>query len=320
VQSLFRGVEGILSYSARAADFNVYWGAGGVVDSVIDVTHNVVVPFDTVAAGGWGFLNASNTAAAGSLDGRPGVVSLFDFFCVAPLVDFPSGNIGGQCDVAEPYKLAPVAELSPIAMISGSSPSSAAVTGKAAQPNPGFGMYMPGHIFFFEMAALPAAGAVWTLRTYTGGGIVGGNGVGTAGNEGPSVYTQVEPIAFTAVGAELHLLFNATNELLTPTLTSLDNVRTVPDPYYVTSEFEQTTDNKVIKFVNLPNAATVRIYSSSGVLVDLIEHNSISADGTATWNVRNRNNQVVASGVYFYHIEAGDARKVGRFTIVNFAQ
>ena len=26
------------------------------------------------------------------------------------------------------------------------------------------------------------------------------------------------------------------------------------------------------------------------------------------WNVRNRNNQVVASGVYFYHVESGDAR------------
>jgi len=24
--------------------------------------------------------------------------------------------------------------------------------------------------------------------------------------------------------------------------------------------------------------------------------------------------------VYFYHLEAGDARRVGRFTVVNFAQ
>ncbi len=51
-----------------------------------------------------------------------------------------------------------------------------------------------------------------------------------------------------------------------------------------------------------------------------IEHNSSQLGGTADWNVRNRNNQVVASGVYFYHIESGDARRVGRFTIVNFAQ
>jgi hypothetical protein len=88
----------------------------------------------------------------------------------------------------------------------------------------------------------------------------------------------------------------------------------------VTSEFEQTTDTKIIKFVNLPENAIIRIYSSSGVLVRLLEHHSTTFGGEETWDVRNRNNQVVASGVYFYHIEAGNARKVGRFTVVNFAQ
>ena len=94
----------------------------------------------------------------------------------------------------------------------------------------------------------------------------------------------------------------------------------MPDPYYVTSQFEATTDAKVIKFVNLPADAIVRIYSSSGVLVNVLEHHSDTFGGEADWNVRNRNNQVVASGVYFYHVEAGDARRVGRFTVVNFAQ
>ena len=42
--------------------------------------------------------------------------------------------------------------------------------------------------------------------------------------------------------------------------------------------------------------------------------------GLLNWNLRNRNNQFVASGVYFYHIEAPDGKtKVGRFTVVNFA-
>ena len=62
------------------------------------------------------------------------------------------------------------------------------------------------------------------------------------------------------------------------------------------------------------------VVAESGVLVDVIEHNSDLFSGEANWNVRNRNNQVVASGVYFYHIESGEARKVGRFTVVNFAQ
>ncbi len=42
---------------SAGADLNVYWGAAGVVDSVVDITHNVLVPFDTMAAGSWGILN-----------------------------------------------------------------------------------------------------------------------------------------------------------------------------------------------------------------------------------------------------------------------
>jgi hypothetical protein len=95
----------------------------------------------------------------------------------------------------------------------------------------------------------------------------------------------------------------------------------VPDPYYVTNAFERTSSAKTIKFVNLPERAVVRIYSTSGVLVRVLEHNSAQFAGSLDWDVRNRNNQVVASGVYFYHIESpSGARRVGRMTIVNFAQ
>ena len=100
----------------------------------------------------------------------------------------------------------------------------------------------------------------------------------------------------------------------------LANVHTVPDPYYVTNPYEQTSSSKIIRFVNLPQQAIIRIYTASGVLVRVLDHNSSTFAGEAVWDVRNRNNQVVASGVYFYHIESGEARKVGRFTVVNFAQ
>ena len=129
-----------------------------------------------------------------------------------------------------------------------------------------------------------------------------------------------QPRTFSAVGAAFGVQYTASNGVNAPTIADLDKVHTVPDPYYVTNEFEQSTDVKVLKFVNLPSACTIRIYSSSGVLVDVIEHNSNAADGTESWNLQNRNHQVVATGVYFYHIEAGDARRVGRFTVVNFAQ
>ena len=117
----------------------------------------------------------------------------------------------------------------------------------------------------------------------------------------------------TALGAELRIDYAVTNQLRASTKEDLSLVHTVPDPYYVTNSFETTTTDKIIRFVNLPAQAIIRIYSSSGVLVQVLEHNSTTRGATTdavsvgggqeTWNVRNRNNQVVASGVYFYHIE-----------------
>jgi hypothetical protein len=53
----------------------------------------------------------------------------------------------------------------------------------------------------------------------------------------------------------------------------------------------------------------------------VLNHNDPTGGGETTWNLRNRNNQFVASGVYFYHVEAANGQtKVGRFTVVNFAQ
>jgi flagellar hook assembly protein FlgD len=72
--------------------------------------------------------------------------------------------------------------------------------------------------------------------------------------------------------------------------------------------------------VNLPSQAIIRIYSSSGILVNVLSHNDVAGSSEQTWNLRNRNNQFVASGVYFYHVESPDGqKKIGRFTVVNFA-
>jgi hypothetical protein len=316
LQNTFRQFEGATGGAARAADFNVYWGAAGKVDSVIDVTHNVPVPFaaDHIA-GTWGILNAAAGAAGGSADARAGVVTLADFACVNPLKTFPAVTGLFACSAATPYQLSQTAVPASIAFIITNTSTAATSPVRTGQ---GFYMYLPGHMFGFELAAgVPASGTVWTMRSYTGG-IQGGKG-GPGGDEGPYVFNSViRP--FTASGAELRFAFDVVNQLASTTRADLSKIHTVPDPYYVTSEFEQTTDTKVIKFVNLPNDAIIRIYSSSGVLVDLLEHHSTQFGGSEDWDVRNRNNQVVASGVYFYHIESGDARRVGRFTIVNFAQ
>jgi hypothetical protein len=193
--------------------------------------------------------------------------------------------------------------------------------------NAGFALYIAGEFYTFELAggALPAEGAVWSLRQYVGA-IVGGQGA--AGDLGPYVYSNPEVVLpFTAVGAEIRSSFTVQHQVAAATKEDLSSVHTVPDPYYVKSVYEASTEQKVLKFVGLPQKAIIRIYSASGVLVRLLEHDAAAYSATSRsqgsemdWDLRNRNNQVVASGVYVYHVEAGDARRVGRFTVVNFAQ
>jgi hypothetical protein len=312
----YRAIEAFLGGATRAADINMYWGAGGVVDSVIDITHNVPVPFADSMGGTWGFLNTSAATGTAS-DGRPTILTLNDFGCVAPLNDAnrqPDGALWliADCTAGPIYPLSNTAIPGPIAIYGGALTSGATAP---QNPNNGFGLYLAGHIFMMELAggAVPAQGTVWTMRSYIGY-INGGTPYGS-----PYAFTS-QPRTFNAVGADLKLTVTASNEVVAATDQDLSRVHTVPDPYYVTNQFEQTTDTKVIKFVNLPNDCIVRIYSSSGVLVTMLEHHTTTFGGAEDWNVRNRNNQVVASGVYFYHIESGDARRVGRFTIVNFAE
>jgi hypothetical protein len=328
--NVWRNVEGIIGGATRAADYNVYWGAGGVIDSVIDISSNVIVPFDANRLhGSWGILNQSAAQPfAGSYDGRT-ELTVNDFGCVEPFKSTyatASNELG--CAGGPTYVLSNTAVPGPIVFWSG--PTTNARTGCASglgcgivAANPGFAIYLPGHLFLFELTGgqVPAAGTVWSMRDYIGAIRGGGNGCGfcTAGADGPYAFVP-QARTMAAVGAEVRFTFDVVNRLNPPVEASLNNVHTVPDPYYVTSEFEQTTDTKIIKFVNLPQDAIIRIYSSSGVLVNLLEHHSTTFGGSADWSVRNRNNQVVSSGVYFYHIESGNARKVGRFTIVNYAQ
>jgi hypothetical protein len=320
LQNTWRNVHGALGAAQRAADFNVWWGDAGFVDSVVDVTHKVPVPFAADHIGGtWGFLNQTATTAPGAFDTRPGVLTLTDFGCVPPLNTFATvGAAGGliAC-TAPPYQLSQTAVPGPIAHFS---PTSGDAITHAVAAGPGFAMYLAGNIFMFELpggGVVPVKGTVWSMRSYIGA-IRGGHGDG--GDEGGYRFSNPSKRTLSAVGASFTVDYSVTNQLAAASDANLKSVHTVPDPYYVTSGFETTNEQKIIKFVNLPADAIIRIYSLSGVLVRVLEHHSVSFGGDETWDVRNRNGQFVSSGVYFYHIEAGGARRVARMTIINFAQ
>ena len=161
---------GITAGVKRAADYNVFWGEAGVIDSVIDVTHGAVVPFNAGANATWGILNPA-VAAAGSPDGSP-ILTDLDFACVEPFRTLAAGAF--VCPGAA-YAMSNTAIPGPVGFFSGGGYPPAVPIVPATDA--GFGMYIVGDKFTFELAggALPADGTVWTLRAYVGA-ITGGQG------------------------------------------------------------------------------------------------------------------------------------------------
>ncbi len=104
---------------------------------------------------------------------------------------------------------------------------------------------------------------------------------------------------------------------------SLEEIRVVPNPYVAAATWEPRNPYssgrgpRSIHFTHLPKQCTIRIYSVSGELVAVIEHNNPLLDGTAEWNLLTRDNLPVSYGVYVYHIDApGVGEKIGRFAII----
>ena len=300
-----RDIETLLSSVARAADFTIHWGAGGVIDSVHDVTHHMQVPFKSLVRASWGLITAASFTTFGgpAPDGNNALLTWSDIYCVAPIRAMLTRCGGGPSAAMQS-----TATLTPIAM----TPSLYANTSGLSATGNGFIFYLNGHFFLMQMAALPPAGTVWGARFYSGA----------------VTYTAADGYGFVAAtrppavpGLRIQAIFTGTT--VDPTKTTdaaLARVHTVPDPYYVTTALEATANTKILKFVNLPARCIVRIYSVSGVLVQVLTHNDAGGGSDLTWNLRNRNNQFVASGVYFYHVETPDGKStVKRFTVVNFA-
>jgi hypothetical protein len=101
---------------------------------------------------------------------------------------------------------------------------------------------------------------------------------------------------------------------------TLENVFVAPNPFIVQSGFVGESVggdiNTQLRFYNLPRTCTIRIFSYSGQLIQTIEHDADKVDH-AYFQVT-RNNQLIASGVYFYVVDAPDgSRTHGKFVIIN---
>ena len=82
---------------------------------------------------------------------------------------------------------------------------------------------------------------------------------------------------------------------------SLDLINVVPNPYYAFSAYETSRLDNRIKFINLPQACTISIYSVNGTLV-----RKFRKDNGLTyldWDLKNASNIPIAGGVYICHVD-----------------
>ena len=104
----------------------------------------------------------------------------------------------------------------------------------------------------------------------------------------------------------------------------LDRICVVPNPYVETNIIEpqnyisrQQRGFRRLCFAHLPQRCTIRIYTISGELVKVLEHNSSIDDGKEYWNLLTKDNMEIAYGVYLFHVDApGIGTKTGKFAVI----
>lgn len=97
----------------------------------------------------------------------------------------------------------------------------------------------------------------------------------------------------------------------------LEEIRVVPNPYYVVSAWEMSPNERMIKFTHLPPVCTISIYNSAGELVATLHHNhNSSIESEEIWNLRSFEDRDIAPGLYFYHCKSDIGEKTGKFVII----
>ncbi|MGE5399332.1 MAG: hypothetical protein ACM3S2_02950 [Ignavibacteriales bacterium] len=118
-------------------------------------------------------------------------------------------------------------------------------------------------------------------------------------------------------------LFETTKSEYSPELAqqSIDNIYVVPNPYvaFGASENPGRTGTKKgdreLQFRNLPPKCTIRIYTMTGELVDVIEKDDLSS--IASWALLTKEGMRISYGVYLYHVDVpGVGEKIGKFAVI----
>jgi hypothetical protein len=105
------------------------------------------------------------------------------------------------------------------------------------------------------------------------------------------------------------------------------NVKVVPNPYLIHNEWQQSFAQRRLRFINLPSQCTIRVFNINGELVKTIRHYETVAPeegvtvqnnmgGDEWWDLLSENRQLVASGIYIFHVQSDVGEQVGKFVVI----
>ncbi|MGA9116858.1 MAG: T9SS type A sorting domain-containing protein [Bacteroidota bacterium] len=147
-----------------------------------------------------------------------------------------------------------------------------------------------------------------------------------------SVYTVLDPesnlgdfvyyavVSVDSLGGRSGMTNITEHETQAPAAPALGKVYVIPNPLIVTNGLRGSDPNgevtDKVQFVGLTDRCTIRIFSYSGQLINTIEHDRDTFGNP--WYQITRNNQLLASGVYFFTVEdESGARARGKFVIIH---
>ncbi len=96
---------------------------------------------------------------------------------------------------------------------------------------------------------------------------------------------------------------------------ALDALAIVPNPYKGASDYELTNLADIVRFTNMPQEATIRVFTLAGSLVKTLNKSGPST--SLDWDLTTEEGLPVASGMYLVYVEVpGVGDKVIKFGVV----
>jgi len=97
---------------------------------------------------------------------------------------------------------------------------------------------------------------------------------------------------------------------------NLNEISVVPNPYIISSKFNEDVNSNRLRFTHLPKKCNIKIFTISGELVDVLYHDD-DFDGNEYWDLKNGAGKKVSPGLYIYYVETDSGlSKIGKFAIV----